>query len=365
MREHAIQNYSKIDVLDLSNNNPYPFHQGGPFRVRHVSTWGQPTEAVDESWIYLQYQGRFVDSAFRDSTLGHLLEYPHQNTIDYYGARGFNRYKPDRAVQDLATMIGEFFDVRQMVDEFSTGLRKFVGSTLDREFGQGAAIRDILKLYDLQQRLDKRIRALRRNNGKPVRRKGIVTILRDSTTWDQPTGDVGVYPILPWGMFGPSPRNLTITTHETWKFAGRFVWYIPDLPVDGDRWPPQLLAQLLGAQPEVLWNLMPWSWLIDWFSNAGAVLSNIVSVASRGVMSDYAYIMCEYVDTWESRVNFMFAGRQMSTSSMWSRSYRTRDVMGPFGNLGVSSDQFTPEQGALLASVGITHMPTGKIIPGK
>jgi len=51
--------------------------------------------------------------------------------------------------------------------------------------------------------------------------------------------------------------------------------------------------KLLGISltPETLWNLAPWSWTVDWFSNAGDVISNVSDWATDGLVMRYGYLM--------------------------------------------------------------------------
>jgi hypothetical protein len=48
---------------------------------------------------------------------------------------------------------------------------------------------------------------------------------------------------------------------------------------------------LLGLEltPEVLWELTPWSWLIDWFSNMGTVIGNLSTLGLSNTILNYAY----------------------------------------------------------------------------
>jgi hypothetical protein len=43
--------------------------------------------------------------------------------------------------------------------------------------------------------------------------------------------------------------------------------------------------------PEVLWNLAPWSWAVDWFTNTGDVVRNISEIGSNGLVLRDAYLM--------------------------------------------------------------------------
>lgn len=360
-----VRQFASQDILFASQGNPAPYRRGGMFRVAHTKTWGYPTAPVDSRRLYYRYKGSFVDSSFVGSGAP-TLAFPSEAEIAFFGAKGYNRYKPDRPVSELATTLGEMHDLKQLGKMWSEGsaMHRLATRDLDNKFGRGAAIKDILKLKSLQEDLDKRIRALRRNNGKPVRRGGTIHNVENSTSSEVTLSNPGVVPVLTWGHHSGVRRTTIQTTGTRWWFSGRFRYYVPELAVPGNRWPPGLVAELVGGNLETAWNLMPWSWLLDWFTNMGDVISNIISVGARGLVSDYAYIMCERFQRTESRTDAYFNGVHLPTSSFLERSYKMRDVGSPFG-FGVSPSQFTPAQGATLAAVGITHMPDGKIIPGR
>lgn len=51
------------------------------------------------------------------------------------------------------------------------------------------------------------------------------------------------------------------------------------------------LQDLLGLRltPEVIWDLTPWSWLIDWFTNIGTVVENLGNIHMSNLILNYAY----------------------------------------------------------------------------
>jgi len=51
------------------------------------------------------------------------------------------------------------------------------------------------------------------------------------------------------------------------------------------------LRVLLGLEltPEVLWDLTPWSWLLDWFGNIGSVIENLSSIHMSNIILNYSY----------------------------------------------------------------------------
>jgi len=93
-------------------------------------------------------------------------------------------------------------------------------------------------------------------------------------------------------MWGALER--VTSQHET-TFSGAFRYHIPlgdDFASKMIRW-EQEANKLLGLRltPKLVWDLAPWTWAIDWFSNTGDVINNISRLGSDGLLMQYGYIM--------------------------------------------------------------------------
>jgi hypothetical protein len=71
---------------------------------------------------------------------------------------------------------------------------------------------------------------------------------------------------------------LESTDTVTWE-CGTFRYYVPD--IGSDEWTRKAVAVLFGydPSPSQLYQLYPWTWLGDWFSNVGDIISNLSSNA--------------------------------------------------------------------------------------
>jgi len=84
------------------------------------------------------------------------------------------------------------------------------------------------------------------------------------------------------------------TFREQW-FSGAFTYHLPteldSRSALGNA--AQEAEKLLGSplSPETLWNLTPWSWAIDWFTNTGDYLHNLNAFATQGLVMRYGYMM--------------------------------------------------------------------------
>lgn len=241
-------------------------------------------------------------------------------------------------------------------------------------FGWKPFVRDLQGMYNLWKSLDKQLAQIVRNNGRSQRRRAKLKqesdVISDQKSFPvfganlySAPGNVGASP------FGTQWRSSTRTTEEVW-YAGSYRYYIPD--VGSSQWTRRAKLALFGAlpTPELIWEVMPWSWLIDWFSNVGDVISNASPNAVDNLVSDYAYVMRKVtyektcsVYTWMKGVqsgNPATIGRLVpsisaSATSTYKWTIQSRSGSGnPFG-LGLQLSALTGHQLAILAALGISR----------
>lgn len=119
----------------------------------------------------------------------------------------------------------------------------------------------------------------------------------------------------------------------------------------------QRTAKVLGLEltPETLWNLAPWSWAVDWVSNAGDVVSNISDWANDGLVLKYGYMMEEtsVTDVYTFDGPSGLPGNHQPYPVTLQRTVKKRIRATPFG-FGLNWSGFSPRQLAILAALGIT-----------
>jgi len=183
------------------------------------------------------------------------------------------------------------------------------------------------------------------------------------------------YPQIPGGgevVGGPAGENSwrrVSLVKETKKwFEGCYTYALPS---DTDSWKKALgfgsqADQLYGLSlsPDVLWELTPWSWAVDWFSNAGEVVNNVTNFGLAGLVLRYGYIMCESIETikveqWgTSYLSGPGSGKPYiqpgaSTSEVETIT-KVRFPASPFG-FGIGWEGLSPTQLAITAALGITR----------
>jgi hypothetical protein len=112
----------------------------------------------------------------------------------------------------------------------------------------------------------------------------------------------------------------------------------------------------LTLDPEVLWNLAPWSWFADWFVNAGDVVSNISDLSFDGLVMRFGYMMEHSIVADEVRLGgSSFSGGTSLDTTIWLvTETKQRIRASPYG-FGLTWESFSPRQLAILAALGVTR----------
>jgi hypothetical protein len=116
----------------------------------------------------------------------------------------------------------------------------------------------------------------------------------------------------------------------------------------------------LSLTPDTVWNLAPWSWAVDWFTNAGDVISNLTDWAVYGLCLRYGYIMEHTIarDTYTYVGGSKGAGfkrtEYLPPPIILEVETKIRRKANPFG-FGLTWNGLSPIQLAIAAALGITR----------
>lgn len=123
----------------------------------------------------------------------------------------------------------------------------------------------------------------------------------------------------------------------------------------------------LGAlpTPSLVYELMPWSWLLDYFGNLGDIIDNMsYGTAAENLVAKYAYVMSTYKFRVDYSTTFTLR-KTIGTNSAGLRDFQCfysnefvnkwRVPANPFG-FGTSWD-LNPGQLAILTALGISNFP--------
>jgi len=143
-------------------------------------------------------------------------------------------------------------------------------------------------------------------------------------------------------------------------FEGEFV-YVPKAGFDPSSFMDRLSTLMsTDITPSVLWELTPWSWLVDWGLHIGSSLQAAEAASSNRILTSYAYAM-ETVERTHAlqltNIHPRFAGSYVGPSSYactWTTTSRRRVRANPFGFASNPLVSLNGTQLGILAALGLT-----------
>jgi hypothetical protein len=358
-----------------------PFKTGGPFDSISIKTDQFEVKGDYALGNYgYNYDGGFSHHLWPTNYLDHYdlnqVVSSGWGDASQYGAKAWNRYRPTRSGAEMGVFLGEIQEVPRMLRTTALGFRdvwRSMGGSLsgfspksvanhflNTQFGWFPFLSDLRAFYKTQKTLDQALKQLRRDNGKWVRRRGTVT--RDyskENVVEQYNVHAGLWPPLVTYIYSSSAGGYVVSVErqtDVW-FSGAFRYWIPGKP-DSWEWKIRAISQLFGLQPSpsLLWELTPWSWLIDWCSDAGDAIANMSSIMFDNLCAKYAYVMAHTVQKAVYR-GWQFCHPVGSITGEWSATLDRKVRLGasPFG-FGLTSSSFSGRQWSILGALGLTRM---------
>jgi hypothetical protein len=292
--------------------------------------------------------------------------------LDELGALAVDRCKPTNSPADVSTFLGELWreGLPSLIGSTawkskSDSLRKKGGSEyLNVQFGWMPIVREIRGFANAVRKADQVLAQYERDAGRLVRRTYRFPLEREQSesVWKPSVsartpfmdGSTGTY-AYPLG----DAILRRETRRETW-FSGAFTYHLPS-GYDSRKTMERIALEakvVFGAtpSPETIWNLAPWSWAVDWFSNTGAVISNLQDYATSGLVMRYGYVMEK--STTKYTYTLTKSGRNNPRVGMQPlilvRETKVRRKANPFG-FGLTWDGLSPFQMSIAAALGITR----------
>jgi len=292
------------------------------------------------------------------------------------GAQAIARCSPSNPTVDLSVTVGELVKegiprligstLRSMASMTSRDRRKAIaGEYLNYEFGWKPLVNELSDLYRTVLSLDVVINDYLRNSGKMVRRTYEFPVLTE-TVAKELTTNVSSWTAISGGFINDPltiNKGKVIRVHKTeirhW-FSGAFSYYVP--PADSLR--NEMARAVIIAKkslgitltPDTLWNLAPWSWAVDWFSDTGDVISNWSNWAIDNQVLLYGYMM----EHSRSTYTYTFVGPSGLTGGARPPSVTTvnetkrRIKASPYG-FGLTSGDLSARQKAIAAALGVSR----------
>lgn len=306
------------------------------------------------------------------------------NDIAYYGAKAIANSAPTKPRSSLTTAFGEFLSEglpsligAGLIQNRLSRIRSSGSEYLNVQFGWLPLLSEIRSIATSLKNASATLRQFERDAGKRVRRSygfntqttGYTEILQDSgqTTlgwFNAKQYDAGFFDVLRQGV---RPNKLLLENSKSvsiW-FKGEFQYFVPRPEGFWERIEEfeKKANILLGTSitPEVLWNLSPWSWLLDWSYNVGDLMSNTTLLADNGLVMRYGYLMRH---TQEFNRFYIPDGATVFTggaspgtiSATFSRNTKERFRATPYG-FALNPASFSAGQWAILGALGLTKAP--------
>lgn len=358
---------SSKERLILSTNHPGPPYRSGSGFAMQRTTWSTRTSSsVDlrdtSGSLRDEYHGVFVPrlTVPGDGLALSLPALPLDMTAK--GTKGWAMFKPGNPVVDMGQFVAELRDLPRLPLQRLRAFRDLGSEYLNVEFGWKPFLSDLKGLYNTYRSYERRIAQLRQHAGrKGVRRGGTISSVNDVVTTQYDNDRTVIYPTLVTSLYGPSNRfraTKTETTGSRYWFSGKFRYYVPPLP--NSEWDRRATAALFGVEPtpRLLYEVLPWSWLVDWFSSLGAMVNNLSTNAVDNLAADYAFVMCHtyytmVFDASGSMKNYPnYENVSCSTTNVVETKVRQR--ASPFG-FGLELPSFSTRQLAILSALGISR----------
>lgn len=354
-----------------------PYDTGHPFDTIKRE-WDLSHTLVDIKGGAARYRGPLIPT--NSASLPTTTFFPAVPSFDstYYGTQAVNRTVPVKPVSDMANALGELRTVGGIPKVMGTILNlqsraSFARSAgkeyLNAVFGWTPLVKDIESIGNAVLQSTKIVEQYLADSGKAVRRKYVFEPIYSNISQKQDVVTTNVlagFSSNDSQLFtgpGADGRLAQVVNHDRqiW-FSGQYTYYLPDGvdPLDRMKLYASLARKLVGARlsPEVLWELQPWSWLVDWIFNIGQILENIESFQTDGLVMRYGYLMCTDIVTLDQvahRHGLMHMFGPISRRMKVIRKQRIRAT--PYG-FGLDPASWTPERWAILAALGLTKTPT-------
>lgn len=397
-----------IESVTSATNPGPPYKTGQDFLVRRKSIRRVPGPAGSRETSYGNpYENpKVIGNAFPaelSSSYYHLdsMEID-QDDLASYGATGISRFKPGKPLASSGQFLAELRDLPKIPLNLLQRLKNFQsleseissvvkaikrdgtgnfakdfakkaktelsGEFLNQVFGWVPFCADLIDMYNFQFKVDAALLHLRRNNGKWKKRGGNLLNIRESDTQWAP----GTQPVYPDGTFntngytGPGYGTETLVTLEKrYWFSGEFRYWIPPTTIYSNEWTKKAKSSLFGNDltPSLAYQVIPWSWLVDWFTNVGDVIDNLSDPAVDNLVMRNCYVMghtkktTKVVQTYnrfsQTQIGYYDLG-PAKTISVKTEEIKQRIVASPFG-FGLQFPDLTPRQLSILAALGLSR----------
>lgn len=291
-----------------------------------------------------------------------------RGTSDPDFSKALRDMRPTKPHAELATFVAELGDAPRSVATLLANMRgqELSQGPINYMFGIAPAISDIKSLAKAVSSSSRITNKFIENSGRTVRR---------SRSWSEPavvttsSFDTGV-----WAPRYSTPSitfyaqvDLTRKVQRSYKVGAAYQYYVADSSGFLSRAARyrQMADHLLGSNLDAatLWELTPWSWLVDWSVDIGGLISYQEDVVDDSLVlrGGYSSIFDRVTDTYKVTVSSnrdsdpSWAVSTPTTLSFTTEAYyrHKRRPADPFA--WSPSAEVTPRRAAILAALGLSR----------
>jgi hypothetical protein len=343
---------------EMYSINHFPLNlsgdDGGPWHL--VRNTDVPTVGYHKNNIF---DGEFVANKWDGWIYSAVTPTKTNSEMDSFGTTAIARSAPTNPAFEASTLVGEtaFGGVPMVVGgslykERVRAARSAGSEYLNVEFGWLPLIRDIQKFARTVKDSDRILREYRKGSDVKIR-KGYDGPTSEKTLTNVRTG----FATQPSVLSGSGALTETHSAHQ-W-FRGAFRYHIPtnDTQLGKFQQWASMSDHLLGwkVTPETVWNIAPWSWAADWFTNTGDIMANISNLGKDGLVMQYGYSMAHSRRDIEIIASYNTSRGRTTLTRRQITEYKQRRPATPYG-FGTNLSPLTGKQIAVLSALGLSRL---------
>lgn len=368
---YTYYNGGNATVTEMTSENYYKYYKcckdevhpdypksGGPLSIVSYRTMYNDARIKSGYIGYANYSGTVVDAVRRVESYQSIpIPTDGLAACSAKGPEAWSKFRPKLSTVGLGQAFAEAKDIP---DLFKVRLKEFKdlgGNYLNYQFGWVPFVKDLKDWLNSIRNMDQQLAKLKRNNGRWIKSHGELFCNENHTS------DLYLY-VTPSNGLTIQDKSREVKTFDRCWFSGSFRYYIPGI-TDGSWGKLKLTSKLWGLEltPSLAYELMPWSWLIDWFGNVGDVISNYTSINYDNMASRYAYVMRHTKTTEICKATVKAAYSEWGKPTDYSihrlstvvdAETKCRAAASPFG-FNLEMADFSNYQLSILTALGISR----------
>jgi len=322
------------------------------YRVDNLGSMSAPSSA-----LFIDTPKVFAESYLQDNLLKDLADLP--NVRVFNSAREFGELKD--TPQLIRTLVSLKDAIRSVVTKSGRAalvrdLPAFIGNQyLGYQFGIQPTLKTLLALPTLPAKAAKKLNFLIRRAGK-----GTTSRLDRKVTIQRPMGFLPTfqYQLPPFLVLDSESVSHAIEVERRMVVNRTIRFPTVTVPEFGDI----NYRRILGIQPTLkdVYNLLPWSWLVDWFGNMGEyiqIMENIYRDDELVNYGFYSFVANEIIDhKFVLKLNPEFTGfpstfdfdgnsKKFLVNYVYSRKLHLRKSLAGFTGVKTFEGQQAPSEG--------------------